>query len=952
MRFLSSNRSWFAWLSAVVSAILLTVGAHWPGHVDSDPGDGSTDLYVSPTGSDTNPGTLAEPFKTLGQAQIAVRGLNADMAGDIRVNLAGGTYRLTAPLTLDSSDSGSNGHQVVWQARPGQTPVISGGTQIADWQEIDSTKHIWSADVPAGLDTRQLFVDGTRADRAKSSSALPTGSVVTSTGFTVPGTDLQSIANPSDLEFIFQPVNWAQQRCDVDSITGTATQTSVVMKQPCWDTVHVNTSFVAGLPTSIENSYSYLDQPGEWYLDRNADKIFYIPRAGQNMNCADAEVPVQQTLLVGAGTTAAPVHDLTFSGITFAHTTWLQPSQGVGFPEVQANLTFPAPGTGGPGAGTGSTEIMMPNAVEFHTARNVTFSRNTFAHLGTSGLGLNQGSKNNTVIGNVFSDISGNGLQVGSVAQPNQSNADLIDESNSITNNYVHDVAAEYQGGVGMYFGYVRHTVIAHNEIADLPYTGISLGWGWGNPTTLPTISTDNHVTANYIHDVMQVLGDGGPIYNLGPQPAGTISGNHLENVVNGKGAMIYLDQGSSGWGVSDNVVQGGLFWFRNNANTYDPSTISVSHNYIDAEDQFVGHATITHTSQLALTAFPASIVDAAGLEDAYADLNPVTPPSDTTPPSAPAAPTETAPSRPTEVDLSWTSPTDNVGVTGFEIYANGTLVGATAQTTFTADELVSGDTYTFTIKARDAAGNLSAASAGLSETLPVDTQAPATPQAPTAMSPYPTAVDLTWPATTDDWGVANYLVYRDGALVGTTAGTSLRVEGEVGSHSYSFTIAAKDAAGNISPQSPATAVTTSGQSNLSIGGTASAYYINGTVATLQPNQTPANAIDGNLTTKVQASGQWAWQLQVDLGAAHDISAVVIRTPANTYPTEYDIKVSSDGTNWTTARSVTGFGGGTSGQYFATSINARYVRIVAIKPDAAGQPGIQMAINELEVYGV
>ena len=92
-----------------------------------------TNLYVSTTGSDTNPGTLSEPFLTIGKARDYIRTINSNMAGDINVYIRGGTYTLSSTLTFTTQDSGTNGYYIKYMNYPGETPVISGGQKISGW---------------------------------------------------------------------------------------------------------------------------------------------------------------------------------------------------------------------------------------------------------------------------------------------------------------------------------------------------------------------------------------------------------------------------------------------------------------------------------------------------------------------------------------------------------------------------------------------------------------------------------------------------------------------------------------------------------------------------------------------------------------------------------------------------------------------------------------------------
>ncbi|MDX6506327.1 MAG: hypothetical protein QOG06_971, partial [Gaiellaceae bacterium] len=122
-----------------------------------------------------------------------------------------------------------------------------------------------------------------------------------------------------------------------------------------------------------------------------------------------------------------------------------------------------------------------------------------------------------------------------------------------VANDWIHGVAVEYRSGVGIWGGYLADTTIAHNELADLPYTGISLGWGWGDRDQPPTPAAGNLVEANFVHDVMQALGDGAGIYLLGAQPGTVVRGNVVLHVA-GFGGAIYLDDGSR-----DETVEGNL---------------------------------------------------------------------------------------------------------------------------------------------------------------------------------------------------------------------------------------------------------------------------------------------------------------------------------------------------------------------------------------------------------
>ena len=583
-------------------------------------------IYVSPKGSDVSGnGSYAAPYQTLTHARDVIRTLpNRNV--NVNVYLRAGTYTLTSPIVFNGSDSGVGGHYVYYRAYPGSRPVISGGVAVRGWTLHDAGRNIWQANVGTGLVTRQLYVNGRRAQRAASATGLPDTVIQTATGYTTTDLTMLPWRNPSNVEFVYTgsgggTTNWTEVRVGVQSITQTATGLNIVMKQPGW------TNAVSGrccgqtvkLPSSVENAYELLVNRGQWYLDHAAGILYYIPLAGEDMSKATVVAPVLESLIEGDGTAAAPIQNVEFYGLTFAYATWLDPSTGDGFVENQANQIL---------VGSPVSWSMIPSNVVFHRAKGVIFDQCLFEHLGASGLAIDGGSQNNTVIGCGFYDISGTGLRIGNVDNPDAVGADQ-DTGNIVRSNYIDGVADEYHGGVGLMAGYVSKTTITHNEICNLPYTGISLGWGWGRNS----YAANNVVSNNRVHDYMKLLMDGGGIYTLSAQgpsasaPFTSIHDNYFYNQGHEYGAL-YPDEGSAYENIYNNVCASVPRWLH----IWTPSIhdINVHDNYADTSVNTENGTRITLTNNYtAGSPWPTpatSIMGQANIEALYAGIKSLVP--------------------------------------------------------------------------------------------------------------------------------------------------------------------------------------------------------------------------------------------------------------------------------------------------------------------------------------
>jgi hypothetical protein len=631
-------------------------------------------VYVSPNGDDTNNGTAGAPVRTVQRAQALVRGLDQNMSSDVTVVLADGFYRLAAPLSLTAADSGTNGHNVVWTAATGARPVLAGSAQITGWSRVSASSPIWVAQAPAGLSTRQLYVNGKRAGRAHG----PLRNALTGqdlTGYSGGGTTLGGWRNPSgampQLELVYRGGlgAWTEPRCPVASISGAA----VVMAEPCWSNSTTRACCFAGgraynlvgrqsvteQPTTVENAYQFLSAstPGQWFLDQGDSKLYYVPRSGETMSTADVEAPALEKLVDGVGSAAAPVRNIVFNGLQFSYSTWNGPNlhgarSSDGFSEIQANYQV----TGANGAASqGLCHVppasytlgtcpfgswtQVPGNVSFVYDQNIQFTNDAFLHLGGAGLALGDGTQGALVKGNVVTDISGNGIQIGNVDMPTATESSQT-SNNTITDNHVFNVPVEYRGGIGIDSGYTANDSVSHNQIDNTPYTAISQGWGgWPDKehqAPQPNFTHDNAIANNLIFNHMLLLNDGGGIYTQGLTGTSLANGEKVTgNVIHnqtGSGHVIYTDNGATYETIKGNAVydnSSANAWASRHTDyhpghntTYDPT--DVEDNYFENPPGYASGNGVTIASNTTITGasgVPAGILNAAGLEPAYKGL-------------------------------------------------------------------------------------------------------------------------------------------------------------------------------------------------------------------------------------------------------------------------------------------------------------------------------------------
>jgi len=563
----------FTWISRTLALALLASALVAVPSLGGDAAQAAPqkEFYVAPTGNDTTgDGTLGSPFATVDRARTAVRAYvqSHTLTDDVVVYLRGGTYELSAPVTFEPEDSGKDGHRVVYRNMPGEDPILSGGTTVTGWTLGDGGRYY--ASVGTGVDFRQIYVDEQRGIRAREPEIGAYYTMATekqADGFDIPAAQFAGVPTTGTNVEVSVLVAWMHKRLRISEVTGTGSVVRAHIEAPEWNAVltgpqatraYVNTKYW------LENAYAYLDTPGEWYLDRALGRLYYMPRPGQDMNSVTVTIPRAESLIVLDGSFADPVSDLRFEGLDFRHTNWIRPNQ-YGFVDVQANSLVPVTSVTDTQYRHNQAKDRVPGAIHATTADDIQIVGNDFTNLGGTGVLFTMGGNDNLIEGNAFSDIAGGGIELGNdAAWPDDPR--MWPRRNTVSNNYVTRIGADYYGSVGIMGYYHDSLTIEHNEIVDVPYSGISVGWGWGVEGPAPgrnacgAETQDNIIRDNLVSDNMQRVVDGGGIYTLCDQPGTEITGNYVRSQLNNYGS-IYLDGNSSYITVAGNVVSATPNW-------------------------------------------------------------------------------------------------------------------------------------------------------------------------------------------------------------------------------------------------------------------------------------------------------------------------------------------------------------------------------------------------------
>lgn len=585
-------------------------------------------LWVSPDGSDDAEGSENAPFKTIKRAKDELVNITPDMTGDIIINIKPGEYFIDETLDFTNEHGGKNGYNVIIRGyNKLSKPLLSGGEKIENWEKQENG--IWTADVKADLEyMRQLYVDGQPAVRARSKYSYEVEEMYTQTkgegnGFTVSKANFPEISKPSELETIWL-LTWTTARLPVMNISEQGDNYVFHMNKLFdykWGTQNIELArdkFIL-----LENAKELLDEPGEFYFDKDEKKIYYYPYKEQNMETAEVFAPVTEyAVTVDGNSILDKVENITFDNLEFKYFAWNFPSyHGKRGSQATDCIIVNEDGTFG--------KDVVGAQVAVNRAKNINITNSVFTCLGGTAINMVDAVCDSKIDGNIFANLGGSGVGIGTF---NHNNLDpLMEQCNNITvsNNLIRRIGLEDYGSLGIMGYYENNISILHNDIADVPYTGISYGWGWGSASV--KVEWENAtISYNKIYDVQKTSRDGGHIYTLGNMPGTEIAYNYLIKSGDSRGGL-YNDSGSGNIELHHNVIENtGRWWlqgayYTKNLNGHDNysqlvymSQNSEASNTRQSEVVEKGHK-VVHDAKW--TGEAAEIVENAGLEPSYRHL-------------------------------------------------------------------------------------------------------------------------------------------------------------------------------------------------------------------------------------------------------------------------------------------------------------------------------------------
>ena len=490
----------------------------------------------------------------------------------VTITLKAGVHRLLQSVILRQQD---NGLRIIGE----DGATVSGGVQIKGWKRKG---RLWVADQPVfngrPLEFRQMWVNGKKAVRARDVQDFEEMNRIINVNkkrecLYVPAKAVGTLKKKDALEGAEMVLHemWCIANLRIKDIEMMGDSAAVYFHQP-ESHIHFMHPWPSPMVTTDGHNSAfyimakaYLDTPGEWWLDTRERKIYYMAEDADDMLNADVEVPAVEALLKTEGLADDMVTDVSISNIAFEYATWMRPSL-MGHAPLQAGMYMIEAYKLKPKMERTDNHkldnqgwVGRPSAaVEINYADNISFCQCSFRHMASTALDYHQYIKGGEVSNCNFNDIGGSAILAGTFGpegheqhiEYNVTDKREICDSLSISGNKIHDAANEDWGCLGIGAGWVSNIRITDNEISDVSYTGISLGWGWNRQ---PCVMRNNLVKGNYIHHYAKHMYDTAGIYTLGNQPGSLITNNKIDSIYTpgyvhdpNHWFYLYTDEGSS----------------------------------------------------------------------------------------------------------------------------------------------------------------------------------------------------------------------------------------------------------------------------------------------------------------------------------------------------------------------------------------------------------------------
>jgi hypothetical protein len=522
------------------------------------------EVYVAPDGSPYADGSHGYPANDLEHALALVR-RRREPGQRAVIWMAGGEYRHLAPVSFTAADSFTS----VVAVDAATPPVLRGSERITGWRPVSINGVSAFAAPSPRTAARRLYVDGVAADRPRypregflrveeQAGLDPAGSFVGTlfdgaATFRFADGDIPELAQERSVEIVV-PHYWVQERMPIASIdretrTITSSLRSIFALRD--DAAKLFARY------SLDNvAESFGEVAGEWYLDATGELIgasgphvLYLPEPGVDITDLDVRMPVVEAFVTLDGTAAAPVREVRFEGIRFEDADFDAVPPAVPPFGVREDPQLPPSERYAADVQAAST---VPAALRFEFARSCAVIGGGIERVGGYGVSLGPGTRGALLSGVEFRDLGAGAVRSGGGIDALAADSN---RANEVSDCVIERGGQVYPNAVAVLFQHGSHNVIAHNEISDFLYSGISVGWMWDY---LHSPSEGNRIEANHIHHLGQgLLNDMGGVYLLGIAPGTVVRGNHIHDVecANYGGWGIYLDEGSSHVVIEQNVV-------------------------------------------------------------------------------------------------------------------------------------------------------------------------------------------------------------------------------------------------------------------------------------------------------------------------------------------------------------------------------------------------------------